>query len=109
MRLVSDCLVLFRLERAGGIDERSAGREKAQGIGEQRGLAGLEVGEVFGLEAPFDLGISPERSGAGAGRIDQNAIESRRKGEGTRAVQDHEIRRQRLELYQPVKVEIAGG
>src|ERR1035441_4749032 len=60
-------LVLFRLQRTGGIDQQSAGSEGRAGIGQQGCLAAGQVFQIGRGEAPFDLGIAAEGAGAGAG------------------------------------------
>src|ERR1051326_6907276 len=58
-------LVFFGLERAGGVDQQTPACERGACAGEQRQLAGLQVGEIGGDKAPFDFRIAPESSGAG--------------------------------------------
>ena len=68
-------LVLFRLKRARGINQPSAGRNMAHGRFENCDLARLQIEKVFRLELPFDFRIARQRSCAGAGDIGQHAVE----------------------------------
>lgn len=50
----------------------------------------MKVRKVGGLESPADFGIARESAGAGAGSIEQDAIEFAAKGERTRGVEGDE-------------------
>src|SRR5438105_3267003 len=53
-------LILLGLERAGGVDQHSAGSERGSGIGKQRALPRLQIVEIGGGEAPLDFRIAAE-------------------------------------------------
>ena len=72
---IDDVLVLFRLERAGGVDDAAAGGEAAGGSAEDGALAGGVAGEVFWAEAMADFGIAGECAGAAAGNVAEDEIE----------------------------------
>ena len=67
--------VLFIFERAGGVDDPAAGLHEAARLIEDFALAGGENIGVAGLQSPLDLGIAAQGAGAGAGGVDQNAVE----------------------------------
>ncbi len=65
-------------QRAGDIDEPPARPHQALRAVEDVGLERGQFGEVLGREAPFRVGIAPPGAGAGAGRVDQHAVEAPR-------------------------------
>src|ERR1039458_781714 len=67
--------ILFRLERTGGIHQQSAGREGRARIAQQRGLAAMEIVEMGGRKPPLDFGVTAEGASAGAGNVEQDAVE----------------------------------
>src|SRR5207244_4182341 len=101
-------LVLFRLERAGGVDQQTAGRKRGAGVGQQGGLAPLEILKIGTGEPPFDFGIAAQRAGAGAGSVDQYAVEWALERERACTVEHHKVGGERLELGDAVEVQIAG-
>jgi hypothetical protein len=85
-----DGFVFFAFDGAGGVDEASGGAEIFERHGEKRRLQGLERGEPIGREAPADFRMARESAGAGAGSVDEDAIEILCEGERLRGVQlDH--------------------
>jgi len=88
--LAQDLFILFGLEGTGGIDEAAARRETGQRRREERNLAAMKVREVGGLESPADFRIARESAGAGAGSVNEDAIEFAAKGERTRGVEGDE-------------------
>src|SRR5271157_4809641 len=72
--------ILFRLQRTGGIDHQAAGRQGRARVGQQGGLAAMEIVELGGSEPPLDFGVAPQGSGARARRVEQDAVERAREG-----------------------------
>ena len=68
-------LVLGRQHRAGGVDEAAARLHQARRGVEDGGLLGDELGEILGPQGPAAVGIATPGAGAGAGRVDQHAVE----------------------------------
>jgi hypothetical protein len=66
--------VFFRFERAGGVDQQTAGPEAGEGVAEDSSLAGGVADEVLGREAPLDLGVAAECARAGTGGINQDPV-----------------------------------
>ena len=87
---IDDRLVLLRFARAGGVDQPAAGPNERRGAFEQRELSRRrDAGRSLFVPTPADVGIAPDRAKAGAGRIDQHAVEAgcerQRAGAGTDA------------------------
>ena len=68
-------LVLGRQHRAGGVDQPAARLHQARRGVEDGGLLGHQLGEILGPQRPAAVGIAPPGAGAGAGRVDQHAVE----------------------------------
>ncbi len=68
-------LVLLGEQRTGSVDQTSAGANQGRGLIEDRRLLGQKFGKVGLGEAQPRVGIAPPGAGAGAGRIDQHAVE----------------------------------
>src|SRR5665213_378807 len=68
-------LIFFALERAGGINQPSPEGELREPVAQNGDLATLQVGNIGGFQTPFDLRIARQRARAGAGGVDQYAIE----------------------------------
>src|ERR1017187_4460070 len=79
-------LVLFRLQRAGGVYQQAARGKGRARVSQQRGLAAGQIFEIGRTEAPLDLGVAAQGSGAGAGRIHQNPVETAAERERPRAI-----------------------
>ncbi len=77
---LDDALILFRLERAGGVDEPATRREAAGCADEDVSLAGRLAGQFLDAQIVPDLGISGEGAGAGAGNIAENQVKGVRVG-----------------------------
>ncbi len=71
-------LVLGRQHRAGGVDQAAARLHQPRRGVEDRGLLGHQLGEILGPQRPAAVGIAPPRAAAGAGRVDQHAVEGER-------------------------------
>ncbi len=99
-------LIFFRFDGAGGIDEEASRLEDGEGVFENQALAVGEVSKISRSEAPLDFRIAAERSGARAGRVNQNAVELSVKWEHMCCVQHHTGAAG--ELAQAVEVEVAG-
>src|ERR1035441_9080559 len=67
----------------------------------------MEIVEIGGSEAPLDFGIAAERAGAGAGGVEEDAVEGTGERKGLCAVQHQEVGCEVLELGDAVQVEIA--
>ena len=68
-------LVLGRQHRAGGVDQPAARLHQARSGIEDGGLLGHQLGQILGPERPAPVGISAPRAAAGAGHVDQHAVE----------------------------------
>src|SRR6185437_14570896 len=69
-------LVFLAQERAGGVDEPSAGRDEARGALDDAVLQLRQLGEVLLGEPPFCIRVAPPGAGAGARRVDEDALEA---------------------------------
>ena len=69
----------------------------------------MEVVEIGGGEAPLDFGIAAEGAGAGAGSVEEDAVEGTGERKSLSAVKDQQVSSEVLELGDAVEVEIAGG
>src|SRR5271157_1413633 len=103
-----DGFVLFGLQRAGGVDQNSAGSQDLERLFEEGRLAPVQVVEIGGDEAPLDLGIAAKRAGAGTGSVEEDAVEGTGERERLSAVENYQICSEALELRDAVEVEIAG-
>ena len=73
---VNHHLILVALDGAGGIDELAAGFQDPGGVFEKEFLLGGEGGDVVFGDAVADFGVAAKGARAGAGRVDEDAIES---------------------------------
>ena len=103
-----DILILFAFEGAGGVDQEPIGFQKLQRVGEDGGLAGLEVLDIRGGETPFDFGIAGEGAGTGAGGVDQDAVEAAGEGERAGGIDDGDGDSEGLQHAGTAGMEIAG-
>ncbi len=72
-----DFLVLFRLKRAGGIDEDTVLGDERSGLVEDVDLHRLVSGDVILPAVPADIRMAAGDAGAGAGGIDQDTVKGR--------------------------------
>src|SRR5690242_17663100 len=86
--------IFFVFERAGGVDQTTSGRERGKGLGQQGGLALVERRDVGLFQSPLNLRIARQRAGSRTRGIHQNAVEGAGEGQGTRAVEHHQLDRQ---------------
>src|ERR1035437_2694461 len=100
--------ILFRLERTGGIHQQATGREGRARIGEQRGLAAMEILEMGGREPPLDFGVAAEGAGAGARNVEEDAVEWAREGKRLGGVEDHQVGGEADHGREAARMEIAG-
>ena len=73
--LLNDCLIFFRFERTGCIDENTTRNQQVGSQLQQVELLLLIAEQVFRLAIPADIGITAADTGAGAGCIDQDPVE----------------------------------
>ena len=73
-------IVLLRLERAGGVDQQSAGQDGVGRGAKDRALGGRHHREVGDPQPPPCIGMTTERAGAGAGRVDEDRVEGAERG-----------------------------
>ena len=71
-----NCFILFPFKGTRRINQASAGTEVWERPLDHLALSPLKHWYVGRLEAPFDFRISRQSAGAGAGNIEQNAIEA---------------------------------
>ncbi len=76
--LLDDVFVFFFFQRTSGVDEASSGSDVGQGRAEDCELALPQFCQIIDGEAPFDFGISGQRTGAGAGDVGEDAVEEQR-------------------------------
>lgn len=69
-------LILFLLQRAGGINGAAARRELPQRSPQNGDLPGMKFVQVFRPEPPLDLGIASEGAGSRTWHVGQDAIKS---------------------------------
>src|SRR5205823_4574298 len=74
-RIARHRLVLLPLKRAGGVHQDSPGGEQFASIRQERYLQSMQALQVGRREPPLDIRVSRQRTGAGAGGVDQNAVE----------------------------------
>ncbi len=72
-KIVHDIVVLLAQQTTGGVHQPPVGFHQRGGGREDFFLVGGERGQVDG--APLDVRVAPERAGAGAGRVDQHAVD----------------------------------
>ena len=73
---LDDLFVLLRLARAGRVDQPAAGCEHRRPRARASPAAPCaSAGRSVFAAPPLDVGIAPERAEAGAGRVEQDAIE----------------------------------
>src|SRR5579863_9950988 len=70
-----DELVLLRLERTRRVHQPSARRQMGESVLKQTHLAIVQIAKIIRTELPTNLWVARERARAGAGNIDENAIE----------------------------------
>ena len=71
-------------------------------------LARGVAGEIGFFETPANLGVAGESAGAGAGRVDEDAVEDGREGQGLSGVQTNEARAGGVEIAQAGGARVAG-
>jgi len=71
-----DVLVLAAEDRAGGVDEDAAGTDAGAGVLEDLLLQVGHVGDALDGRRPARVGVPPPRPRAGAGGVDQRAVEA---------------------------------
>src|SRR6185437_11789744 len=69
-------LVLLAQQRAGDIDQPAAGLGQPGRTAEDLALERGELGKILRPEPPFGVGVAPPGPGAGAGRVDEDAVEA---------------------------------
>src|SRR5437879_502145 len=74
---LDDGFVLFGFEGASGVEQAAPGLKVIEGAREDFALAGLKRSEIVGAKPPLDFGVAREGAGAGAGGVDENAVEFR--------------------------------
>jgi hypothetical protein len=84
-------------------------------ISEQKSLTVMQIFQVFGAELPPNFRVPCERARAGAGNIDQNAIERAFERKRLRSVQDESLHVSNAGEFEPllhgadaIRVEIRG-
>ena len=75
MKRFDHVFVLFAFDGAGGIDELAAGFEDAHGVTEKEFLLCGELVDVLPGDPPAYFGVAAKRARAGAGGVDEDAIE----------------------------------
>ena len=70
------CFVFVAQQRAGGVDEASAGTDEARGAAQDQLLTFDELGEIFGTHAPFGVGVAAPSAGAEAGNVSEDSVEA---------------------------------
>jgi hypothetical protein len=68
--------VFSLIDRAGRIDEASAGLEAWESVGEDGGLNFGELVDIGGLQSPADIDAATDHAGIGTRHIEQDGIES---------------------------------
>ena len=86
-----DEFVLLRLERTRGIHQPSVRRQMRKSISQQARLAVMQIAKIFGAELPPNFRMPGKRARAGAGNIDQNAIERAFEWKRLRSVQNDSL------------------
>ena len=86
-----DGFVFLRLERTRGIHQPPVCRQMRESISEQECLTVMQILQVFGAELPPNFWVPGKRASAGAGDIDQNAIERAFERKRLRSVQDDSL------------------
>ena len=86
--------VLFRLARAGRVDRAGRPARQLGGVPEHRSAAlAASDGRSASLPAPPDVRIAAQRAEAGAGRVDEHAVERRGERQRLQQVRLHDARR----------------
>ena len=67
---------LLGLQRTGAIDQRAARLEQSGRLLEQALLQGGQRGDLGFLAQPGDVGVTANRAGRSAGRIDEDAVDA---------------------------------
>jgi len=70
--------IFFLLERAGGINQQTAGFKALNCITQEGDLLTMQVDQVGRLQTPLDFRIAPQGAGTGARGVHQDAVEPRR-------------------------------
>src|SRR5690349_7751436 len=63
-------LAFVGFERAGAIDQASAGFEQVRRLVEKAGLETRELADILRALGPGDVGMAPNGAGGGAGRVE---------------------------------------
>ena len=71
---VDDIVVLSACDRAGRIDDVAPGPNPRSCAIEYTGLPRGQIRQILGVSTPADFRVLPERSEAGAGRVDKNEV-----------------------------------
>src|SRR6185312_8180092 len=103
-----DVLVLFALERAGGVDQKTIRRELREAIAQNGDLAFLKRREIFRLELPLNFRIAGQRAGAGTGSVDQDAVEQAAERKRMAGVEYDHRNAQRGERSGAAEMKLAG-
>ena len=72
--------VLFRLERAGSVNESPTRIQRGSACLQQRLLQGRQLTKGIGSQAPANFGVSLKCSGARTRRVDQDLVEEASEG-----------------------------
>src|SRR5262245_41156922 len=75
----NDTVVFLRLARASRIDKTSTGAHDFRRAQQQRHLVARERNQIVWMPPPSNIRIPPHRPQAGAGCVDEDRVERRRK------------------------------
>ena len=73
--LADNIFIFLAFQRTGGINESTSRRQNGERRPKNLHLSLGLASELLWSDAPLDLGVSSKRAGAGAGGIDENAVE----------------------------------
>lgn len=91
--------VLLWFEGASGVHHALARGEMRQRIPQQLCLQRVKFGELFGPQTPANFRMARERAGAGARRVNQNAIEGRGKRQRLGCIERDQMNRRSASIF----------